>query len=256
MFDLKTIESYYNEQLRFYKRNILREYLQYKILEMLFNSKSSNNLSFLGGTSLRIVHNINRFSEDLDFDNLAIEKDEFIELSGEIKRNLELEGYTVEIKSVFKGAFRTYFRFLNLLFEEGLSPHKEERLMIQVDSAPHHYDYKPQSFILNKFDVFTAIHVTPVNILLSMKLSALFNRKRTKARDIYDVIFLFGKTEPDYGYLQTKLDIENKNMLKKRLTDKLHEFNLKRLSKEIEPFLIKKKETAKVELFDEFIKSL
>jgi len=256
MLDLKTIESYYNEQMRVYKRNILREYLQYKILETMFNSKSSNNLSFLGGTSLRIVHNINRFSEDLDFDNLAIEKEEFIELSDEIKRNLELEGYTVEIKTVFKGAFRTSFRFLNLLFEEGLSPHKEERLMIQVDSAPHHYDYKPQSFMLNKFDVFTAIHVTPVDILLSMKLSALLNRKRTKARDIYDVIFLFGKTEPDYGYLQTKLNIENKNMLKKRLTDKMHEFNLKRLAKEVEPFLISKKDTAKVELFDEFIKSL
>ncbi len=256
MLDLKTIESYYNEQLRVYKRNILREYLQYKILEILFNSKSSNNVSLIGGTSLRIVHNINRFSEDLDFDNLAIEKEEFIELSDEIKRNLELEGYTVEIKSVFKGAFRTYFRFLNLLFEEGLSPHKEERLMIQVDSAPHHYDYKPQSFMLNKFDVFTAIHVTPVNILLSMKLSALLNRKRTKARDIYDVIFLFGKTEPDYGYLRTKLNIENKDMLKKQLTEKLHELNLKELSREIEPFLIKKKDTAKVELFNEFIKSL
>jgi hypothetical protein len=89
-----------------------------------------------------------------------------------------------------------------------------------------------------------------------MKISALLNRKRTKARDIYDVIFLFGKTEPDYGYLQTKLNIENKNMLKKRLSDKRHEFDLKRLSKEIEPFLIKKKETAKVELFDEFLKSL
>ena len=256
MLDLKTIESYYNEQMRVYKRNILREYLQYKILEILFNSKSSNKLSFLGGTSLRIVHNINRFSEDLDFDNLAIEKDEFIRLSNEIKRKLELEGYTVEIRTVFKGAFRTYFRFLNLLFEEGLSPHKEERLMIQVDTAPHHYDYKPQSFMLNKFDVFTAIFVTPVNILLSMKLSALLNRKRTKARDIYDVIFLFGKTEPDYGYLQTKLNIENKKILKERLTDKLHEFNLKRLSKEIEPFLILKKDTAKVELFEEFIKSL
>ena len=256
MLDLKTIEIYYHEQLRVYKRNILREYLQYKILEILFNSKSSNKLSFLGGTSLRIVHNINRFSEDLDFDNLAIEKDEFIRLSNEIKRKLELEGYTVEIRTVFKGAFRTYFRFLNLLFEEGLSPHKEERLMIQVDTAPHHYDYKPQSFMLNKFDVFTAIFVTPVNILLSMKLSALLNRKRTKARDIYDVIFLFGKTEPDYGYLQTKLNIENKKILKERLTDKLHEFNLKRLSKEIEPFLILKKDTAKVELFEEFIKSL
>jgi predicted nucleotidyltransferase component of viral defense system len=255
MLDLKTIESYYNEQLRAYKRNILREYLQYKILEILFNSKSGNNVSFLGGTSLRIVHNINRFSEDLDFDNLAMEKEEFIELSNEIKRNLELEGCTVEIKSVFKGAFRTYLRFLNLLYEEGLSPHKEERLMIQVDSAPHYYDYKPQVFILNKFDVFTAIKVTPVNILLSMKISALLNRKRPKARDIYDIIFLFGKTEPDYEYLQTKLNIENKNILKKRLTEKLHELNLKELSREIEPFLIKKKDTAKVELFDEFIKS-
>jgi hypothetical protein len=45
-------------------------------------------------------------------------------------------------------------------------------------------------------------------------------------------------------------------MLKERLTDKLHEFNLKRLSKEIEPFLILKKDAAKVELFEEFIKSL
>jgi hypothetical protein len=88
-----------------------------------------------------------------------------------------------------------------------------------------------------------------------MKLSAFFNRKRPKARDIYDVIYLFGKTEPDYGYLQEKLNIENKNMLKKRLTEKLPELNLKELSKEIEPFLIKKKDTVKVELFDEFIKS-
>ena len=173
MLELKTIESYYSEPLRVYKKNILREYLQYKILEILFNSKSGSNLSFLGGTSLRIVHNLNRFSEDLDFDNLAMEKEEFIKLSDEIKRNLELEGCTVEIKSVFKGAFRTCFRFLNLLFEEGLSQHKEERLMIQVDSAPHHYNYKPQNFILNKFDVFTTIQVTPVNILLSMKISAL-----------------------------------------------------------------------------------
>jgi hypothetical protein len=56
--------------------------------------------------------------------------------------------------------------------------------------------------------------------------------------------------------LWMELNIENKKMLKERLTDKLHEFNLKRLSKEIEPFLILKKDAAKVELFEEFIKSL
>ncbi len=255
MLELETIESYYNEPSRFYKRNILREYLQYKILEILFNSKSGNNLSFIGGTCLRIVHNINRFSEDLEFDNLAVEKDEFVELSNEIKKNLELEGYTVEIKRVFKGAFRTHFRFLNLLFEEGLSPHKEERLMIQVDAEPQLYDYKPQTFILNKFDVFSYIHVTPANILLAMKFFALLNRNRPMTRDIYDIIFLSGKTEPDYGYLREKMEIENKAMLKERLRKKLPGLDLKKLSKEIEPFLINKKDRAKVELFAEFVKS-
>jgi predicted nucleotidyltransferase component of viral defense system len=255
MLELATIESYYNESTRVYKRNILREYLQYKILEILFNSKSANHLSFIGGTCLRIVHNINRFSEDLDFDNLAVEKEEFIELSDEIKKSLEMEGYTVEMKSVFKGAFRTHFRFLNLLFQEGLSPHKEERLMIQVDADPQRYDYKPQTFILNKFDVFSYIHVTPVNILLAMKFFALLNRNRPMARDIYDIIFLSGKTEPDYEYLREKMDIEDKAMLKERLREKLPGLNPKEMSKEIEPFLIYKKEIAKVELFSEFIKS-
>lgn len=256
MLDLKTIESYYSEPLRVYKRNILREYLQYKILEILFNLDTASKVSFIGGTCLRMVHNINRFSEDLDFDNHAMEKEEFLALSNGIKRNLELEGYTVEIKSVFKGAYRTYFRFLDLLFEEGLSPHREERLMIQVDAAPHDYDYKPQTFILNKFDVFTTIHVAPVHILLAMKLAALLNRKRTKARDIYDVIFLFGKTAPDWDYLHAKLAVENRDMLKKRLIEKSRQFNLKELSREIEPFLIRKKDTNRIELFNEFIKSL
>jgi len=208
MLELQKIETYYNEQEGFFKRNILREYLQYKILEILFNSNSSRKLFFIGGTSLRIVHNLNRFSEDLDFDSFSLEKDEFIALSEEIKKNLELEGYNIEIKCVFKGAYRIYVRFLNVLYREGISRRKEERLMIQVDSEPHHYIYRPDRFILNKFDVFTTILTAPPDVLLSMKISALLNRKRTKARDIYDILFLFGKTEPDFRYLSVVRDSE------------------------------------------------
>ena len=36
MLDLKQIESFYPEYLRSFKRNLLREYLQYKILEAIF----------------------------------------------------------------------------------------------------------------------------------------------------------------------------------------------------------------------------
>ncbi|MCU0289016.1 MAG: nucleotidyl transferase AbiEii/AbiGii toxin family protein [Acidobacteria bacterium] len=256
MLELKTIETYYNEQERFFKRNMLREYLQYKILEILYNSSIGYKLSFIDGTSLRIVHCLNRFSEDLDFDSFSLDKEEFTSLSKEIKKKLELEGYNVEIKCVFRGAYRIYVRFLNLLFGEGLSGLKEERLMIQVDSEPHHYEYRPGRFILNKFDVFTTILVTPVDILLSMKISALLNRKRTKARDMYDILFLFGKTEPDYRYLKEKLAIDGKETLKERIMEKLQGIDLNVLSKELEPFMIKKKDMERIILFGDFIRAL
>lgn len=39
MISLNQIEQHYPENLRGFKRNILREYLQYKILEVIFNSR-------------------------------------------------------------------------------------------------------------------------------------------------------------------------------------------------------------------------
>ena len=49
----------------------LVEYLQYEILDSLYKQKNSEKLSFIGGTSIRIVYGSQRFSEDLDFDNLS-----------------------------------------------------------------------------------------------------------------------------------------------------------------------------------------
>jgi len=57
MLNLKEIENAYPENLRKFRRFILREYLQYKILEIVFVSEFSDKLCFMGGTCLRIVHN-------------------------------------------------------------------------------------------------------------------------------------------------------------------------------------------------------
>jgi predicted nucleotidyltransferase component of viral defense system len=54
------------------KRALIREYLQSKILYCLYEQKEANRLSFIGGTSLRILRGLDRFSEDLDFDNLGL----------------------------------------------------------------------------------------------------------------------------------------------------------------------------------------
>lgn len=64
MLSLKQIEKFYTDKEKLFKKNILREYLQYKILEIIFNHTLSNKLSFMGGTCLRIVYGTSRFSEN------------------------------------------------------------------------------------------------------------------------------------------------------------------------------------------------
>lgn len=49
------------------KLNTMREYLQNLILRILFKSGFFEYASFLGGTALRFVYGIKRYSEDLDF---------------------------------------------------------------------------------------------------------------------------------------------------------------------------------------------
>jgi hypothetical protein len=53
------------------RRNLLREYLQHVLLRSLFDERLLGEIVFHGGTALRILHDLARFSEDLDFHTLA-----------------------------------------------------------------------------------------------------------------------------------------------------------------------------------------
>jgi len=256
MINLKEIEKFYPENIRGFKRNILREYLQYKILQTIFNFKYADKLSFLGGTALRIVHNNTRFSEDLDFDNFGLEEKEFDEISAIVKRQLELEGYKVEIKNVHKGAFRCYVKIPGLLFKNNLSGYEEEKILIQLDTASHDFYYKQERVILNKFDVFTKINVTPLDIILSQKIFAVFNRKTPKGRDFYDIIFLLSRVKPNYDYLKFKLNIANGEKLKKHLLALHDKIDFDSLVKDVKPFLFNPKDAKRINLFIDYIKSV
>ncbi len=256
MLSLANIEKYYSEAERPFKRNILREYLQYKILEIIFNSKIGQSLAFLGGTALRIVYGNSRFSEDLDFDNFGLTEDQFILLAGDIKHGLELQGYKVEIKNVFKGAYRSYIRMPNVLFDNNMSVLQEEKIIIQIDTAPHNFDYKRDLKILNKFDVFTEVYTTPLDILLSQKIYAALNRSRAKGRDFFDIVFLLPQTKPNYEYLEKKLNIKNGRELKEALLSKTSGFNFDELAKDTEQFLINSGDNKQIKMFKEYIKQV
>lgn len=255
MFSLKEIEKYFPPREQVFKRNIFREYLQYKILQIIYDSSYGSKLYFLGGTCLRIVHNNQRFSEDLDFDNIDLTQNDFEEITQLVKKKLELEGAKVELKNIYKGAYRCYIRLPEILFENNLSGYKEEKILIQLDTEPQHYDYEPNREILNKFDVFTQILTTPANIILSQKLYAVFNRKTPKGRDFYDVVFLLSHYDPDYKYLNQKIGIDSKELLREKLIEKCETISFDELANDVKTFLINSDDVKKITLFVEYIKN-
>ncbi len=256
MLTLKEIEKFYPDNEKPFKRNILREYLQYKILEIIFKDNISNKMCFIGGTCIRMVYGTSRFSEDLDFDNFGLTINEFTTLSNQVKKELELIGYNVETKIVSKQAFRCYIKIPKLLLEEGLTNFSNEKITIQLDTESQGYNYEPEKFLLNKFDVFTHILTAPSNILLSQKLWAIINRKVLKGRDLYDVTFLYSFTKPDFNYLKLKANIDNIKKLKEALFNRIKNENLSKLAKDVEPFLINSSEIKRILNFRDFIDSI
>jgi predicted nucleotidyltransferase component of viral defense system len=258
MLSLNEILPFYPEPLQIHREFILREYLQYKILQIIFDIPDhAQKLCFLGGTALRIVHGNQRFSEDLDFDNSGFTEDQFDVISEIIKTKLEREGYEIEIKTVYKGAFHCYIRFPKLLFNEGLTGHNSEKILIQLDTEPQHYTFTPDKYILNKFDVFTEIPVTPLNILLAQKCYAIINRKRSKGRDFFDVVFLLSKgAKPDYGYLDLKMGIKDSKSLKDRLLNTCSKLNMKAMAEDVAPFLFTNADAKKIIMFEQYLRQV
>jgi predicted nucleotidyltransferase component of viral defense system len=254
MISLSQIQTFFPEHLHAYKRFMLREYLQCKILELIFDSKYAFQLSFLGGTCLRIVYNNNRFSEDLDFDNFGLSQETFDRITAIIEKGLKKLGYSVQIQNITRGAYHCYIRFSDILYQEGLSGHSDEKILIQLDSEAHEFDYQPDKPILNKFDVFTLINATPPDVLLSMKFYALMNRKRNKGRDFFDIVSMLGwGHRPNYGYLKHKLGVETAPELKKMILNKCTTLDMQEMANDVKPFLFHPDDVKKILLFEPYL---
>ncbi|MBD3329511.1 nucleotidyl transferase AbiEii/AbiGii toxin family protein [Candidatus Dojkabacteria bacterium] len=256
MLSIQEIKNQYPTDLHKFDRGLLREYLQYQILGIIFSHKIGLKLSFLGGTCLRIVHKSKRFSEDLDFDNKNLTLHEFKELSNYIKRKLELLGYTVELKEFRKLAFHCYIKFPKLLFKEGLSPLEKEKVLIHLDTFDQGVNYKSGRFILNKFDIFDQILTTPKEIILSQKLWTITQRKRAKGRDFYDIMFLFQNTKPDISFLKVKFGTDDRDLIKEEIINHCNGFNWDYLVNDVSPFLQTNEDAEKIRLFPKFLEQI
>jgi predicted nucleotidyltransferase component of viral defense system len=184
------------------KRILLKEVLQAYVLEFIYNHPRYRRLNFYGGTCLHVVYDLNRLSEDLDFDNSAeIDLSNLAEdLTALFRASL---GYNpVEIKSQQgeNGILRITLK-LPVLNELGLSPHRNEALHLKVEVSHHR-----QIAILQNTPVFylgrsfVPSHFSLETMMAGKMLACLernFQRGREgafiKGRDYYDLLWFMQK---------------------------------------------------------------
>lgn len=250
MKPLNELLAYYSPELHEkHALSILREYLQYEMLRLLFASRHGSHFTFLGGPALRIGYGTERFSEDLDFDNEGLTREQFEYTLGKVARGLELIDYPCNLHFTYKGAYHCAVRFPSLLYKYGLSPHKEARLMIKVDTEAQDYDYTREVRQVTGLGVAADIAIVPLSLLCAMKVAAVLGRRRPKGRDFYDLSWCLERTTPDYGYLGQKLGIRTEEKLRARVQAHTADFDFGALARDVGPFLMRGEDEERVRGF-------
>lgn len=242
MFNLENIVQYYPPILQNKTKHIIREYLQCEILDYIFSHKFANKLCFIWWTSLRLLYNNARFSEDLDFDNFDLKKEEFEDIMYGLQKYLQQNGYEVEIKIIYKWAYHCHIKIPKLLYENGIATMETEKILIKIDTYGQWYNFTPEKKQLKQFDFDFYCNVASSKLLLAHKINTLFDRY--KWRDLFDISFLLGITKsPDLWYLEQKLGIKTIKEIKKNILKKVKEYDFEQLQKDVEPFLFRSNDT-------------
>ena len=230
MIDIEYIRSFFPpviaRESRF-DRYMLKEYLQLQILDHLATTPYISKVSFIGGTNLRLIQGIDRFSEDLDFDCKDLSEDEFMEMTNSVVQYLRQNNVEVETRdkpNPHLTAYRRNLYFPQMLFDLGLTGHRDERLLLKIEAQDQSVQYQPVVATVNKMGFFFGIQVPPLDVLCAMKFAAILARQ--KGRDFYDAIFLLSKTKPNMDFLKARVGISTPEELKAAIAERLKEVDL------------------------------
>ena len=230
-------------------RCVVREYLQTRLLESLQQSGAFTNWAFVGGTALRFLYSMPRFSEDLDFSLTKAGDEDFFEKYMEnSKKNFLAENYNVAIKvKTGKTVKAAFVKFEGLLYELGISPHGSEIISIkaEIDTNPP-AGANFETSIVRKYSLLNLQHYDKSS-LIAGKIHALLCRKYVKGRDAYDLVWYLSDKSwpgPNIVLLNNALrqtgwqgpGITNENW-KKCLTEAVEKFDFHKVLTDVEPFI-------------------
>jgi hypothetical protein len=183
----------------------LREILQEIALLGLWRSKFFEKAAFYGGTSLRILYGLDRFSEDLDFSLLEPRPDfDLAGYSAALEKELKAFGFDVRVEQKIKSVATTIqSAFLKadsvnqlLVIQVGadiarqIPPGQVIRIKLEVDTDPPGGFATESRYLLQPLPFSVRSYTLPD--LFAGKMHALLCRRwknRVKGRDWYDLVW-------------------------------------------------------------------
>jgi len=212
-YDIQTPDDAYN---------VLREIVQEIALYGLWSGGFFKETAFYGGTALRILYGLDRYSEDMDFTLLASDGEfSFEPYRNKLLESLETMGFSVEFsprKRPSRGKIWSAFlkgNTLNHLLSIGIprnligsrEPREKVNIKLEVDIDPagqFDTEFLPA---LNPIP-YTVRLLTP-KCLFAGKMHALLFRawgERVKGRDWYDMVWYLQRNIAVYlPYLEAKM---------------------------------------------------
>lgn len=202
----------YHPQTKSDYEGAIQEIMQELALVGLWRSKFFEYAAFYGGTSLRILYGLNRFSEDLDFSLLKPNPHfNLLPFLKAIEEELEISGLRVDIDHKIKRpdeSIRSAFlktgtleTFIRIGLDKPLQKHTQTnevikiKLEVDIDPPP---GFTTEVRYLTKPFPFSVRSYVPED-LFAGKMHALLCRPykvRVKGRDWYDLIWYVNKGFP------------------------------------------------------------
>ncbi len=264
----------------------LREILQEIVLLGLYDAGFFKYAAFYGGTALRILHNLPRFSEDLDFSLLESNSEFNLKPYEEaIISTLKAFGFdvTIEIKeknniSAIASAFvkgNTIEHLININAPKDITSkiHRDQavKIKLEVDTNPplefetaNVIRLTPRPFSINAFTL-PSLYAGKMHAILCRAWST-----RPKGRDWYDLVwYIANDIELDSIHLKSRLSksckyLEENNIqipseltkqtIKKLLLQRIESLDKKKKKNDVQPFI---KDIREIELWSkEFFKAV
>ncbi len=232
------LKQFISEKIKIIKnpiilRNYLKEYIQYLVLNIIYNEKKFKDLVFKGGSCLKICYDLPRLSEDLDFD---YDKKDFgenllLDLQNYLKKEIKTK-YFSKLETKIQSNIRIYLKFPILKNLDLAKVDESDKLYVKIETSEKIEPYAKFDLIpISKYGFNFIVKTYDLSTLMAGKINAVLTRiwfkgKKDeidiKGRDFYDLFWYLQKgVEPNFKMLKKTVGIKNKEELKKMLKEKI-----------------------------------